>query len=100
MMNRNIFKAHLKELLKQLSNKKNQTIKEKKARLLISIQTQVEMCNLLNRMFDKDYSNEKIFFSEVQAFVLLDEFKQAINLVKEELKRVNSVCSITTEEHV
>lgn len=100
MMNRNIFKAHLKELLKQLSNKKNQTIKEKKARLLISIQTQVEMCNLLNTMFDKDYSNEKIFFSEVQAFVLLDEFKQAINLVKEELKRVNSVCNITTEEHV
>ena len=99
-MNRNIFKAHLKELLKQLSNKKNQTIKEKKARLLISIQTQVEMCNLLNRMSDKDYSNEKNFFSKVQALVLLDEFKQAINFVKEELKRVNSACNIATEEHV
>jgi len=94
-MNKKIFKEHLKELLKQLSDKKNQTIKEKKARLLINIQIQVEMCNLLNRMSEKDYTTEKEFFSKVQALVLLDEFKQAISVVKEEIKNVNSNCNVT-----
>lgn len=89
-MNKNIFKAHLEELLRQLSDKKISTNKEKKARLLIGIETQIEMCNLITTRYNKDYSNEKSFFTKVQEFVLLDEFVQAIDYVSTELQRIIS----------
>lgn len=89
-MNKNIFKAHLEELLRQLSDKKISTNKEKKARLLIGIETQIEMCNLITTRYNKDYSKEKSFFTKVQEFVLLDEFVQAIDYVSTELQRIIS----------
>lgn len=87
-MNRNIFKAHLEELLKQLSNKDILTNKEKKARLLVGIETQIEMCNLIITKYNKDYSKEKSFFSKIQEFVLLDEVVQAIDYVSAELSKI------------
>lgn len=81
-MNRNIFKAHLEELLRQLTNKQLYENKERKATLLLGIEVQIEMCNLVNRQFGKDYSKEKIFFSKVQEFILLDDFVQAIDFIK------------------
>ncbi len=89
-MNKNIFKAHLEELLKQLSDKKIFTSKEKKAKLLIGIETQIEMCNLITNRYNKDYSKEKRFFAKVQEFVLLDEFVQAVDYISTELRRIIS----------
>lgn len=89
-MNKNIFKAHLEELLRQLSNKKILTSKEKKARLLIGIETQIEMCNLITTRYNKDYSKEKNCFIKVQEFILLDEFVQAMDYVSTELQRIIS----------
>lgn len=87
-MNRNIFKAHLEELLKQISNKEISTNNEKKARLLVGIETQIEMCNLITTKYNKDYSKEKSFFSKIQEFILLDEFVQAIDYVSAELNKI------------
>lgn len=87
-MNKNIFKAHLEELLRQLSNEELPNSKEKKSRLLINTQIQIEMCNLVSSNFNKDYSKEKEFFSKVQEFVLLDEILQAIKYVSKELVKI------------
>ena len=94
-MNKNIFKAHLEELLKQLSNKEIYQNKEKKSRLLVGIETQIEMCNLIKEKYKKDYSKEKEFFSKIQEFVLLDEFVQAIDYVSTELNKIITVHSKT-----
>lgn len=99
-MNKNIFKAHLEELLKQLSDKAITTSKEKKSRLLVGIETQIEMCNLITTRYNKDYSREKRFFSKVQVFILLDEFVQAIDYVGTELKRIVSISNSNSENYI
>jgi len=99
-MNKNIFKAHLEELLKQLSDKDITTNKEKKSRLLVGIETQIEMCNLITTRYNKDYSREKGFFSKVQVFILLDEFVQAIDYVGTELKRIVSISNSNSENYI
>lgn len=99
MMNKSIFKAHLEELLKQLSNKEIHKDKEKKSRLLIGIETQIEMCNLITEKYKKDYSKEKEFFSKVQELVLLDEFVQAIDYISAELTRIITLHS-KTEDYI
>ena len=99
-MNKNIFKAHLEELLKQLSDKEISTNKEKKARLLVGIETQIEMCNLITTRYNKDYSREKGFFSKIQGFILLDEFVQAIDYISTELRRIISISNSYGEDYI
>lgn len=99
-MNRNIFKAHLEELLKQISNKEISTNNEKKARLLVGIETQIEMCNLITNRYSKDYSKEKEFFAKIQGFVLLNEFVQAIDYISMELKRIIRLSSFKMEDYI
>lgn len=98
-MNKNIFKSHLEELLKQLSDKEIYSNKEKKSRLLVGIETQIEMCNLITEKYKKDYSKEKEFFSKLQEFVLLDEFVQAIDYVSSELNKIITLHS-KTEDYI
>ena len=97
-MNKNIFKAHLEELLKQLSDKEISMNNEKKARLLVGIETQIEMCNLITTRYNKDYSKEKEFFSKIQGFILLDEFVQAIDYIIAELKHI--IISFNTDDYI
>lgn len=97
-MNKNIFKAHLEELLKQLSDKEISMNNEKKARLLVGIETQIEMCNLITTRYNKDYSKEKEFFSKIQGFILLDEFVQAIDYIITELKHI--IISFNTDDYI
>ncbi len=99
-MNKNIFKAHLEELLRQLSNEKIYTDKEKKARLLIGLETQIEMCNLITNRYNKDYSKEKKFFTKIQEFVLLNEFVQAIDYICTELKRIIGFSNFKIEDYI
>lgn len=98
-MNKSIFKAHLEELLKQLSNKEIYENKEKKSRLLLGIETQIEMCSLITEKYKKDYSKEKEFFSKVQEFVLLDKFVQAIDYVSAELSKIITLHN-KTEDYI
>ena len=98
-MNKSIFKAHLEELLRQLSNKEVCEDKENKSHLLMGIETQIEMCNLITDKYNKDYSKEKEFFSKVQEFVLLDKFVQAIDYVSTELSRIITLHS-KTEDYI
>lgn len=99
-MNRNIFKAHLEELLKQLSNEEILKDKEKKARLLIGIEIQIEMCNLVTTRYNKDFSKEKEFFSKVQGFILLDEFVQAIDYINAELENIAATNTADTNDFI
>ena len=99
-MNKNIFKAHLEELLRQLSDKSISTDNDKKARLLIGIETQIEMCNLITNRYKKDYSREKGFFSKIHGFILLDEFVQAIDYISTELKRIISISNSNNEDYI
>lgn len=99
-MNKSIFKAHLEELLKQLSNKEICIDKEKKSRLLIGIETQIEMCNLITEKYKKDYSKEKEVFSIIQGFVLLDEFVQAIDYVTTKLSEIIRQDNFNIEDYI
>lgn len=99
-MNKYIFKAHLEELLKQLSNEEICTNNEKKSRLLMGLETQIEMCNLITNKYNKDYSREKEFFSKIQEFLLLDEFVQAINYVSNELNRIINLDNSKAEDYI
>ena len=99
-MNKNIFKAHLEELLRQLTNKQVYENKEQKSTLLLGIEVQIEMCNLVKRQFNRDYSREKAIFSKVQEFVLLDDFVQAIDFIKLKLIEIDKNESSELDEYI
>lgn len=99
-MNKNIFKAHLEELLNQLLDKSFYNDKKRKTRLLLGLETQIEMCNLITKRFNKDYSNERNFFAQIEEFILLDEFVQAIKYIEMELEKISTISVSTIEEYI
>ena len=101
-MNVIIYKAHLKELLKQTKCVRKLFTPKSKNILLLVIETEIEMCNLLEKRFNKDYSKEKSCFVKLQEFVLLNELKEAIKYIKNELDTLagNLISNPQNEEYI
>ena len=90
-MSKYIIKVYLKDMTKQLTDRKLLKSKEEKAQLLIELETQLEILDLLSKKYKKDYLNEKIFFQKIQEFVLLDEFVQAVNYINKVLRNMTNI---------